>query len=61
MVELTLRVAIRQRAHEQWMKLVREEEEIETQGKGRFDLIWQDRTYRFDRFGNLMLDERFTT
>ena len=60
MDELTLRVAIRQRAHEQWMKLVREEEEIETQGKGRFDLIWQDRTYRFDRFGNLMLDERFT-
>lgn len=60
MDELTLRVAIRQRAHEQWMKLIREEEEIETQGKARFDLIWHNRSYRFDRFGNLMLDERFT-
>lgn len=60
MDELSLRVAQRQLAHQQWMALVREEEEIENESKARFDLIWQNRTYRFNRFGNLMLDERFT-
>ncbi len=60
MDELSLRVNLRQRAHQQWMAIVREEEEIEMQGKARFELTWQGRSYRFDRYGRLMLDERFT-
>lgn len=60
MDELYLRVSLRQRAHEAWLKQVGETEEIETQLQARFDLSFQDRTYRFDRFGRLMLDQRFT-
>ena len=59
MDELCLRVAQRQKAHEQWLALTGEKEEIETKARSRFDLLWQDRVYRFDYFGKLMLDQRF--
>ena len=58
--ELFLRVTLRQKAHEQWLKTTEEVEEIETKSRSRFDLIWRDRVYRFDYFGKLMLDLRFT-
>ncbi|MBR4946840.1 MAG: hypothetical protein IKZ27_07610 [Kiritimatiellae bacterium] len=58
--ELYLRVALRQKAHAQWLKTTEEVEEIETKSRSRFDLIWRDRVYRFDYFGKLMLDLRFT-
>lgn len=60
MDELLLRITLRQQAHEAWLKLVNEVEEIETQERSRFDLVWNHRTYRFDYFGKLMIDTRFT-
>lgn len=58
--ELALRIALRQQAHDMWLKQIGETEEIETQQHARFDLLWQGRTYRFDRYGRWMIDQRFT-
>ena len=56
---LMVRVEARKRAHALWLKATDQPPPYVSDAEIRFELVWQGRTYPFNRWGRLVIDRRF--